>query len=278
MNFFKQLLYITAGLFILSAAVNFFLAPHGIAAGGVTGISMLIEKSLGVPISTSTLIINSVLLVVGLIFLGVPFFLKTAIGSTLFPIILALIPRIMLTEDKFLSAVFASVLIAIAVTLMYKSGSSSGGTTIPPLVLKKYTGISTSIGLLLTDAIVVISSIFIFGIESFLYAVIVLVLTSIVMSYLETGLKKRKSVFIISEHHEEITNNILDIISRGTTIIPTIGAYTKDEKNMLMVVVDSSQYHTLIELIDRIDNQAFVTAHEVSDVHGLGFSYESVIR
>nr|WP_277620155.1 YitT family protein [Listeria cornellensis] len=228
----KQFLLVAVSIALIGASINLFLAPHHIAAGGVTGIGILAEQALGIPIAMTVLVLNIIMLILAFIFLGRAVFIRSFLGSLLLPISLAVIPEVMLAQDRLLSVIFGSMIFAIGVAILYRIEASSGGTTIPPLILKKYFNLNTSLGLLLVDSIIVIFNIFIFGVEEFLFAILSLVLVAIIMNYLETGLKKRKAVMIMSDQKiEEIKTGLLEELGRGITVFNVSGGYTGSEKN-----------------------------------------------
>lgn len=274
----KQIPLVTLSLALIGISINMFLAPHHIAAGGVSGIGVLVEQAFGINRATTVLVLNLLMLILTFFFLGRPVFIKTVIGSMLLPISLAVVPEIKVVEDPFLAVIFGSAIFAVGVAILYKIGASSGGTTIPPLIFQKYFGISTSLGLLLTDAVIVIFNIFVFGTEAFFFAILSLVLTSIVMNYIETGMKRRRAVMIMSENHiDAIKAALLENLNRGITVFSVSGGYTGNEKNMLMIILTNQEYQSILKVIDEIDKTSFIIAYNVSEVHGLGFSYQPVV-
>ncbi|EUJ47625.1 YitT family protein [Paenilisteria rocourtiae] len=273
----KQFLLVAVSIALIGASINLFLAPHHIAAGGVTGIGILAEQALGIPIAMTVLVLNVIMLILAFIFLGRAVFVRSFLGSLLLPLSLAVIPETMLAQDRLLSVIFGSMIFAIGVAILYRIEASSGGTTIPPLILKKYFNLNTSLGLFLVDTIIVIFNIVIFGVEEFLFAILSLILVAIIMNYLETGLKKRKAVMIMSDQKiEEIKAGLLDEMGRGVTVFNVSGGYTGSEKTMLMVVLETREYQTILKVINSLDKKAFVIAYTVSEVHGLGFSYHTI--
>ena len=274
----KQIPLVTLSLALIGISINMFLAPHHIAAGGVSGIGVLVEQAFGINRATTVLVLNLLMLILTFFFLGRPVFIKTVIGSMLLPISLAVVPEIKVVEDPFLAVIFGSAIFAVGVAILYKIGASSGGTTIPPLIFQKYFGISTSLGLLLTDAVIVIFNIFVFGTVTFFFAILSLVLTSIVMNYIETGMKRRRAVMIMSENHiDAIKVALLENLNRGITVFSVSGGYTGNEKNMLMIILTNQEYQSILKVIDEIDKTSFIIAYNVSEVHGLGFSYQPVV-
>lgn len=271
----KKLLYITLAIILIAVCVNMFLAPHNIAAGGITGLAIILEKLFGLDRSIVILICNIIVLVITFVFLGKEVFFNTVIGAILLPFFIGFVPHITLVNDTMLSMVVGSVIFGIAVSILYNNNASSGGTSIPPLILKKYFNINTSIGLFMTDGIVVVLSLFVFNIDSFFYAIFSIFITSATMNYIESGINKKKLVYIISDMSHSIANDILHKIGRGVTIVPVIGAYKQNDMQMLMVTLDSKNYQQLITIVNKYDEQAFMITDTVSDVHGRGFTYES---
>ncbi|MBP1044197.1 YitT family protein [Vagococcus sp. BWB3-3] len=270
----KQVPIVAFAIALIGVSINMFLGPHHIAAGGVSGIGILAEQFFGINRALVVLVLNGFMLIITYLFLGESHFVHTVIGSIMLPISLAIVPEIMVTSDRLLSVIFGSAIFATGVAILYKIGASSGGTTIPPLIFKKYFGLSTSIGLLATDSVIVLFNIVVFGFEEFLLAIFSLVITSIVMSYIETGMKRRKAVMIMSEHHvDEIKAALFQEVNRGITVFSVEGGYTGREKNMLMIILSNQEYPAILKVIDEIDNKSFVIAYNVSEVHGLGFTY-----
>lgn len=264
-------------IFTLAISVNMFLGPHHIAAGGVSGIGILLESLLGFDRAWFVMILNVFMLILAAIFLGKKVFLRTLLGSILFPLSLKIVPQIMITQDRLLSVIMGSVIFAIGVSILYRIQSSSGGTTIPPLIFEKYYNINTSLGLLFTDMLIVFMSLYVFGFEEFLFAILSIGITSLVMTYIETGLKRRKAVMILSlNHSEEIREKLLEEVDRGMTLFDVRGGREKDPRDMILTVIKGQEYPKILEIINTIDPNCFVITYEVSEVHGLGFSYHPI--
>jgi len=260
---------------MVAFCVNMFLGPHAIAAGGITGLAIILEDWFALGRSVTVLVANALILALALFLLGREVFFNTAIGAIFLPIFLHVIPREMLIADPMLSMVAGSVLFGVAVSILYANRASSGGTAVPPLIFKKYFNLNTSIGLFLSDGLVVLLSLFVFSVDSFFYAIFSILITSLTMSYIESGMNKKKMVYIISERSETITADILTKIGRGVTLVPIIGAYERAAKQMLMVTLDGKNYQDLLTIVGKHDKEAFMITDTVSDVHGKGFTYES---
>ena len=274
-KFIIKLLKITAAIALISVCVNMFLAPHNIAAGGLTGLAVILEQMLDVDRALVILIGNAAVLVLTLVFLGREIFLNTVIGASLLPLFIRIVPKLTVVSDTMLSMAVGSIIFGAAVSILYRNKASSGGTAVPPLIFKKYFNLDTSVGLFITDGVVVALCLLVFSVDAFFYAVASIFITSVTMSYLENGLNRKKIVYIISEMHEAIAGDILYDIGRGVTVVPVIGAYNKDERHMLMVTLNKKDYQKLLAVVDSHDKQAFMITDTVADVHGRGFTYES---
>ena len=271
----KKLCYIVISIVMISVCVNMFLGPHNIAAGGLTGLAIILEQWLGVSRSVVVYIGNGLVLILAFIFLGKEIFFNTVIGAALLPVFIGIIPQHMLINDTMLSMVIGSAIFGIAVSVLYQNKASSGGTAVPPLILKKHFNLNPSIGLFITDGVVVILCLFIFDVDTFFFAIASIFITSAAMNYIENGISKKKMVYIISSFHEIITQEILNDIGRGVTLIPSIGAFEQQQRPMLLVTLNSKDYQQLLTIVDKHDKEAFMITDTVSDVHGEGFTYES---
>ena len=271
----KRLAAIVFAIALLAVAVNMFMGPHNIAAGGLTGLAIILESWINVDRAIIVYIGNGIVIVCAFIFLGKEVGLNTIIGAGLLPVFINIMPRIDLVEDRMLAMIVGSVIFGVAVSILYKNKASSGGTAVPPLIMKKYFGLKPSIGMFATDGIVVVLSLIVFDVDSFFFALMSIFITMMVMGYIENGLTKRKRVQIISDMHEAINADIMAELGKSVTLIPTTGSYAGEQRPMLMVLLDASDYRKLVEIVDRHDPESFMVTDVVADVHGRGFTYGS---
>lgn len=271
----KKMCSILLGVLIIVISVNMFLGPHNIAAGGLTGFALIMEYVTGVDRSIYVMVFNVLLLALTYFLLGKEIFFNTVIGALSLPVLLKIVPHITLVEDVMLSALIGSVLFGVASAVLYKNNASSGGTSVPPLIFKKYFDLNVSAGLFVTDFIIVLLSLIVFDVGPFFYAIFSIGISSATLSYMETGFNRKKTVFIISEKNDIFLDEILHVVKRGVTIIPIVGGYNKKPMNMLMVTLNIRDYHSVISAVNKWDEKAFVITYPVSDVHGLGFTYHS---
>ncbi len=269
----KNAFLILFGTLCIAFAVNTTFIPFIIPSGGVSGFSILINQVFGFSESLTVLVINGILLIVALIFIGKEFFFKSVIGSLSLPVFMNYLPVFKLTDEMFIALFAGTIILAFGVRLVYSANGSTGGTTIPPIIFEKYFGFSKSKGLLISDGFVVLTTLFLLGIQEFVIAAVSIVMFALIYEYIETGISMSKSVHIISDKHEEIRDYVITELNRGATYLNGSGAYNLKERKILVVVVKTNQLQKLKKKCDELDENAFIIIHSVSDVHGSGFSY-----
>ena len=270
----KKLCFIVFSIALIATAVNMFLAPHNIAAGGLTGLAVIAESFFGWDRTITIWVGQGIVAVLALVFLGKTIFFNTVIGATLLPVMIEIIPRHQLVGDTMLSMIIGSAMFGVAASTLYYNKASSGGTAVPPLIFQKYFKLRPSVGLLIIDCIVVTLCLLVFDVDTFFFAILSNTITSIVMSQIENGLNRKKCIYVISEKHKEIMEELLTF-SRGITVLPAMGAYTKNETPMLMITISKQHYQELIEVVNKHDDKCFMVTNNVADVHGRGFTFES---
>ena len=263
-----NLLLLIIGIEILAVSINMFYAPHEIAAGGATGIAILLKATLGLNISVVVMLINIVMLILSYIFLGKGTTVRIALGSVLLPICLAITPQIKLIEDPLLTVIVGGAIFAVGISILYQLDASSGGTTVPPLIIKKYFGIKTSTTLLMIDGMICLLNLFVAGIETMFLAILSQILTTIVMNFIETGLDRKKVIYVMSEHDLEELKRQLAYLGKALTIFNVTGGYTGNEREMLMIVVENPDYHHMLKTIRNIDAEAFILVANAAEAHG----------
>ena len=276
-NFKKYIidyLYIILGAFILAVAVNCFLVPCKISTGGVSGIATMLYYVFGIPLSVTSLIINSILFFFGYKFLNKTSVVKTAAGIIFLPIFLEITKLFgAFSDDVLISSVFGGVLAGVGVGLPVLKEASTGGSDFAALMLnKKSPYISVATFILLLDAVIIIISGIVFkNYNVMFYSVVSLYINSRVTDNILVRGNYAKSVFIISDNYEKIAAEILKDIKRGVTAIYSYGCYNKKDGKMLMCIVKSREIPHLLDKIKDIDDKAFTIISEVREVRGEGF-------
>lgn len=273
-NIIYSLLWCTLGAFIFSIAINTFSIPNNLGEGGVTGIGLMVYYLTSLPVSITTLILNGIILIIGYRFLDRSTMRLTIFSMVMTSIFLQLTYGWSYEMDLIILAPLCSgALVGASVGIIMQAGGSTAGTDIIALIMNKYLGWSTSIALVILDIIIVTPSIFIIGLENVLLTIVHLYVQTKVLNFILEGFNPKKSVFIVSDKHEEIAKEIEHIIGRGMTMFYAQGYYRKDNKKVIMVVINRQQLMPLNKLITHIDDKAFVVISEVQNVVGEGFSY-----
>jgi uncharacterized membrane-anchored protein YitT (DUF2179 family) len=268
-------LFILAGALMQAIALNMFLVPANLIAGGITGISQVINHYTGFPIGTMILIGNIPLFIIGWRYLGgFNFAIRTA-WSVLAYSILTDVTSLFLpqhfTEDILLNALFGGVISGIGFGLVYRGRGTSGGSDIIARILNHYRGISISMSYLMTDTIVMMSGGFIFGWEKALYALVNLFVSGEAANGITTGSNIVRTVFIISDKPTEIAQSIMDQLNRGVTYVDVTGAYTGNQKTSLYTVVSRAEVERVKYIVQTVDKKAFVVVGQAQEVFGEGF-------
>lgn len=268
-----EYIYVILGAFIIALAFNVLLLPNHVASGGVSGISTIINYLTGWTPAYIQWAFNIPLFFAGVFFLGYQFGIKTFVGTMIMPLFVYLTSDwTVWTHEPLVAALFGGVLVGIGLGIVFRGKASTGGTDVIAQILHKFTNLSLGICVALIDGFVVIAAMFVFDIESGLYALIGLFATSKTIDLVQVGLNQSKTVLIISEKQDEIRHAILFQIDRGITRLSAKGGYTEDDRQILLCVIAQSEFSRLKGVIKEIDPNAFVVVMSASEVMGEGFN------
>lgn len=272
--------FILLGNALLAFLVAAFIIPHDIIMGGTTGIAIVLSRMVPIDTATIVLILNVGLLLFGRAVLGRKFFLTTVASSLLYPVMLGLIQRIPnienLTDDSLLASLFAGVLMGLALGLVMRVGSSTGGMDVVNLVFHKWTHVPVSILVWITDIIVVGGQALFSNSEKILLGIVVLVLETLVLDQVMIFGKAQTQLYIISEKYEAIRSAIINDLNFGVTMqVIETGFLGKPSKGVMCVIPTRKLYDTT-ELVHTIDDEAFITITKIKEVRGRGFTAERV--
>ena len=251
--------------------VRLFLLPGNLMTGGTTGIGLVVNHFTGLSISGFVLVFNIIMLLVGVAFLGKKFALNTVISSFTYPIALEAANRIfgnyVITENAMLNTIFAGLGVGIGLGVVIRTGASTGGMDIPPLVLNHYLRIPVSVSMLILVMQVIYNPP-----ERVLYGILlVLVYTTVLDKVLMMGSTKTE-VKIISSQVEEIRQAILAQVDRGVTMLYGEGGYRQERTQIVLSIVSNRELPQVEKLIRQIDPEAFMIVSRVTEVRGRGFS------
>ena len=273
------LLCVLSGNALLAFLVAAFIIPHDIIMGGTTGIGIVLHKAIPqMDVSLFVLILNAILLLIGLFTLGKKFALTTVASSFLDPVFLGVFQRIpgleTMTDNPLIASVFAGALMGVALGLVMRVGSSTGGMDIVTLVLNKYTHIAVSIWVYITDIIVIGGQALFNPAEKTLLGIIVLVLEAIILDKAMILGKSQIQIFVISEAYEEIRQALMAQTEAGVTMTLIETGWLKKQQQGVLCVIPQRKLYAATELIQRIDPQAFITITQIREVRGQGFTIE----
>ena len=266
---------VVVGTFILAIAVETFIIPYRILSGGVAGIAVALQPLLHV---SATLIANSVLiilLIIGSFILGKEFLKNTVLSCIAYPIFTSILNgRVNVVVDPILASFYGGLIAGAGVGIVLKTGASTGGMDIPPLIINKLTGIKLSTLVLITDFLTVLLGLFVYDLSAVLLGLVSVFMSSVAISKVLTiNGTVSKAVQIISVKYEDILKEIDVQLERGATLLQGYGSYTGEEKRIILCVVSERQYGTLIEIVKEIDPSAFIITTDATDMHGEGFTY-----
>lgn len=277
-EFVKDIIFVVVGNLILAAGVSFFFVPNSILSGGVAGIAIAIEPVIHLQPNITIAILTVALFLVGAIFLGKGFMFKTALSSVIYPLFVSILSNfagmIEITNDPILASIYGGVFVGTGLGIVFRTGASTGGMDIPPLIIHKYTHIPVHTLVLIVDTLTVLLGMLIHGIEPALIGIISVWVSSVMVNKaMMFGLHEAQSIMIISEKHQEILDEISKQLDRGATILEGHGGYTNEKRPVLMVVIFRKQFPVLNRIVEHIDPNAFVIVHDVNEVQGEGFTY-----
>ena len=273
MNF----LVVIFGNILLAFGVSLFILPFNIANGGVSGVSIILERFFNPALTI--LFVNWILFFIGWIFLKKDFAMKTLVSTIVYPSIINIVyytslPNTIKTQvnDPLLAAILGAILIGVGLGLVYRVGGSTGGFDVVSVLLNKYKGIKISISTFFIDSFIVLLGIFTVSINSGLYGIICVIITSYLIETIIMTNNSSYMMHIISDKSEEINNYIINELNRGSTIIIAKGGINLDDKKMIEVIFNEKEFYQIKHNIEKIDKDAFVSVYKAINVYGNGFT------
>jgi len=268
----KNILLVILGSFIFSAGVNAFVISGNLGEGGVTGIAIVLYYAFHISPALTNFVANAILIVIGYKFLSKKSTILTIIATVLISVFLSLTESWHVeTGNVIINAVFGGTSVGLGIGIIVLAGGTTAGTTILARIANKYLDVSTAYALLFFDLIVVAISLTVLPLSKALVTVISLYIGTKVMDYVIEGLNTKKAMTIISSKPEEVAKAIDEQVGRGLTILNGHGYYSREEKDVLYVVVAKTQVTRAKRIIKKIDKNAFLVIHDVRDVYGNGF-------
>ncbi|MBQ7347909.1 MAG: YitT family protein [Clostridia bacterium] len=279
-TFLKEYLWLTVASALMAVGIYFFEFLNGFTTGGVSGVSMILgvyfpQLSAG----TFMLVINTVLLLMGFLIIGKNFGLKTFYCSALVSVGTYLLERMFprsapLTDEPMMEAVFMVVLPSLASAIMFYLGASSGGTDVIAMIIKKFSTLDISKALFVSDFLIVMLLVVVFGIEAWLFSLLGFLARVLTVHLFLKNINTSKYCTVITspEQKDAICNYITDVLEKSATVSEAfVGAYRNEKKSVLLVALTRRQAGKLKSFAKTLDEQTFIIMSNTSEITGEGF-------
>jgi len=270
--------YILSSIGALLTAIGLvsFLIPNNIAAGGASGMAVILSNFLPVSVGVIMYVINIILFIISFFTIGKEFGLRSIYCAFLVTFFVDIFERMIefpryTGQDLFVSVFFGVVISAFGMALTFSQNSSTGGTDILARIMNKYFGTAMGVSLLLIDMVIAVFAGFTYDLRVGMYSIIGVIFTGVTIDYILKMIDNHITLTIISSKEKEIAEFIMRKLGRGASYLKGEGVYTSNQKNLLYVAVKRREMGEIIRHIRKIDSDAFVIAHEASHVIGEGF-------
>lgn len=262
---------------LLAFLVAAFVIPHGIIMGGTTGIGIVLQGFFPtLDVATIVLVMNVMLLLFGRVVLGRKFFVTTVASSVLYPVALGVMQRIpgidTMTDDPVLAAIFAGCLMGVALGLVMRVGSSTGGMDVVCLVLNHWFHMPIAALVYVTDAVVMGGQALFSEPQPLLLGILVLVLETILLDKTIIAGKAQMQLMVLSRSYEQIREALLTQLEAGVTMLQIETGYLRHEGMAVLCVIPQRKLYDATELVCQIDPAAFITIARINEVRGQGFT------
>ena len=272
-----SLLMVIVGNCIYALAVKLFVLPANLISCGTTGIALVMNQLLHVPISEFIFVFNILMLALGWWVLGKQFAMTTVLSSLFYPIALEILNRtlgeVRITDNQILEVLFAGMGLGVSLGIVLRAGASTGGMDIPPLILKKLFRIPVSASLWVFDFIIMLCQMTYHPLEDLMYGVLLLITISVSLNKVMLLGTSKTEVKIISEKSDAIRQAILSQVDRGCTMLHGRGGYLGRETEVIMSIMSKHELPKIERLARDIDPNCFMIISRVTEVWGRGFSY-----
>lgn len=280
---FQHLLLVCLGSIIAALGYSLFQVPHGIAAGGITGLVIILAPYLPVPVGVAVWLLNLPMLALGFRFLGRWMFVaRTLLAVSAFSVssdlLLAWLPHYReswpVTDNILLSAIYAGVLGGVGLGLVFRAGSSLGGTGVLGRILQARMGVPLSSIYLYTDGGIIALAGFFLGWEAALVAMLTLFLSGVASDHVLEGPSTVRTAIIVTAHPKTMTQGLIESLGRGATYWKVVGGYSGEDRGMVLCTVHRPQVNLLKHVVLSLDSEAFLTIGVSHQAFGGGFRHK----
>ncbi len=267
----KDFLMITLASAICAAAIHFFLVPSHISVGSISGLAIILNYFLPLPVSVITFLLNAFLLILGFLLLGREFGVKTVYTSVLLPVFLGVAEHFFpdlssVMGDPFLDMICYLFTVSIGLAMLFVRNASSGGLDIVAKLINKFFRVDLGKAMSLAGMCVALSSLFVYDIKTMILSILGTYLNGVVLDHFIFGMDQKRRVCILSPKIEELRDFIINDLHSGATLYEAIGAYDHVPHQEIVVIVNKSEYVQLMAYLEKTDPTAFITVYAVSSV------------
>lgn len=274
----KFILSVLIGNALLAFAICAFVVPNNIMLGGSNGIALFLQQFIPLRLSVIAAVVNVLLFLMGLIFMGWKFAATSLMSTIVYPLILAVFESLPLTtlfnENIVISALACGVLCGLGIGLVVRVGGSTGGMDIPPCILQKYKGIPVGTSVMVFDTLVVLMQVATNGMDNLLLSIMVIVVMSVTINKTVLSGEKKIQIIIISPEIQNIRQEIIKNIDCGVTMLEVEGGYEGQKQQAILSVVYSNKYKEIRDAALKFDKSAFIVASDVTNVNGQGYTLD----
>lgn len=271
---------VIVGALIFTFGLEFFLLPNNMIDGGIVGISIMVRELFGISFSVLLIILNIPFFYLGYKQIGLSFCMSTIIAIITVSLASTKMHELFhfehFTNEMILLAIFGGVLMGLGVGIVTRAGGTTDGVEILALVLSNKSPIAFGTWVLIINSFILLSSSFVFGLESALASLIAYYVASKIINLVMEGMDKSRSIMIISDKHKEIGEALKARLGRAVTYLNGEGGYNGDEKKIIFVVISDLEDTKLKATVKEIDNGAFIVTNHVSEVHGSNFKKRGI--
>ena len=267
----KEFIMMLGGMFLMSAAVYYEMMPNNLVLGSLSGLVLVLVKIIPLPVSTITFVLNMILLVIGYIFIGREFGVKTVYTSIMLPVFIGIFEKIFagydsMTGSQELDVICYILVVSVGLSILFNRNASSGGLDIVAKIMNKYLHIELGKAMSLAGMCVALSAALVYDKKTVVLSVLGTYFNGMVVDHFIFGQNLKRRVCIITKYEEELRNFILHELHSGATIYDAIGAYNLDKRHEIITIVDKNEYQKLMNYINNLDPKAFITVYTVADM------------
>ena len=267
----KETAILTGAIAIIAAAVYFFLAPSHTSVSSISGLGIVLSNFVPLPLSAITMVLNTVLLIIGFLTCGKEFGAKTVYTSVMLSVFLGLYERLFpdagsMTGSQELDVLCYILVVSIGLCILFNRNASSGGLDIVAMIMNKYLHMELGKAMSLAGMCVALSAALVYDKKTVVLSILGTYFNGMVLDHFIFDNSIKRRVCIITEKEEALRQFIINDLHSGATMYEAIGAYNFEKHNEIITIVDKKEYQKLMDFINREDPKAFVTIYNVSSM------------